>query len=475
MKQHPNPKKPLFGAPPKKEALLNKTERNRMIFMGVLLLMVTVAFGASLLKKSKYEQHENDQLGDRLPTEEPIEEIAVRRFDLATIEGDVHDTTPEQRVIIDHEPLAKMLDHTAGYGPGQWKGLQPEELTAEAFAAVLADPDANRAKPFWLRGRLLSYEERPVGERVAWYGTLETEGGTHCTFMTSSFDTGLFGAVDEDLIYARLEGLFLEIYRREGDDGWLETPLLVGSRLTKSYPRLDGFNDADLIRLLAAVQDDTTTSGHGMDEVALLAQWLLMDRVAQGWGDQLNWDGPEVKELNNETFNWLTNPENGDIARGTPIVLPISRNMGSRTENPGENPARLDTITTGWIGNFNWTKKGAVLKFIAPGALPEIAAGDTRQLVRGRGFFLKNLRYQSSQVETRLAPVLVLHSLEVFTPVEDKNVSTVLLFVGGITILLLILIPVLVIRDRKQSEKLHKELVRRKQERRRRTASAGQA
>ena len=56
----------------------------------------------------------------------------------ATIAGEVRDATPEERVLIDLGPLAKMLDHVAGYGPGQWKGLKPAKLDTERFEQILA-------------------------------------------------------------------------------------------------------------------------------------------------------------------------------------------------------------------------------------------------------------------------------------------------------------------------------------------------
>jgi len=475
MKNKSDKKKPLFGAPPEKSTLLNKSERNRMIFMGVLLLGLTIAFGASLLTKSKYEHEQDNSLAQGVPpAPQPDEVIAVRLFDPATIAGDVRDNTPEARVLIDLGPLAKMLDHVAGYGPGQWKGLEPEHLDPARFDALLADPSANRAKPFWLRGRLLSYEERPVGDRVAWYGTLESEEGVPITFMTSSFDKGLFGAVDEDLTYAKLEGLFLEVYRREAEDGWLETPLLVGSRLEKSYPRMDGFDEDTYDQLFAAIQDDNNDNHAGIDDVTFLAQWMLMDRIDQGWGETIDWSDPQVAPvINNEVFNKLI--ESPGEMRGKPFVLEPSKNLGSRTQDAGENPARIDSVTTGWIGSVLWTNKGSVMKYVMPGAHPEITAGGRDQLITGRGFFLKHFSYEPSGVERRVAPLMVFESIEVFTPVENTNVATIFYFVGGLTILLLLLIPYLVIRDRKQSEKLHEELVRRKRERRRRAAGAAGA
>lgn len=475
MKHNTDNKKPMFGAPPEKAALLNKSERNRMIFMGVLLLGLTIAFAASLLQKSKYENTQDAELAKGVPTiEQPEEVIAVRRFDPATIADKVRDSTPEERVLIDLGPLAKMLDHVAGYGPGQWKALKPDRLDAERLQAILADPSAHRAAPLWLRGRLTSYEERPIGDRVAWYGTLESEDGVPVTFMTSSFDKNLFAAVEEELTYAKLEALFLEVYRREGEDGWVETPLLVGSRLEKSYPRIDGFDDETLGTLLAAVQDDTNNRYTGIDDAAFLAQWMLMDRIDQGWGEDIAWDDPQAtRVLDNATFTWLMDPANTDAARGMPFVLDISKNLGSRTQDAGENPARIEKLTTGWIGSILWTNEGSVMKFVLPGEHPELNASGTNQLIRGRGFFLKHLSYEPSATQRRVAPYFVMQSIEIFTPVENTNVATIFVFVGGLTILLLILIPYLVIRDRKQSEKLREELVRRKQERRRRTTGAG--
>lgn len=465
-----------FGTEAGKEALLMRSERNRLVFMGVLLLLLVVAFGASVLQKTRYENAERERLAKQVPQGQPEEVVAVRRFDPATIEGEVRDATPEQRVLIDQEPLRKMLDHVRGHGPGQWKALEPDRLTPALWDEILADPDSHRARPLWVRGRLASYEQRPLGEREAYYGTLESEGGTPVTFMTARMDQSLFGAVDEDLTYARLEGLFLEVYRRENEDGWVVTPLLVGSRLAKSWPEMDGMDDEMLGTVLAAVTDDTTKRSTGVNDAAFLAQYLLMDRFEQGWGETIDWDDPEVaRELTSETYDWLMEPENGNTARGMPFVLPVSRNMDARTLDPGENPARIDTIMQGWISNQLWTSQGAVMKYVTPSVKPQIVGGGTDQLLTGRGIFLKKVAYDASNNERRIAPLFVMETLDVFIPPEDDSVETIFWFIGSITVLLVILIPWLVIRDRKQSERLRQELVRRKQERRRRAADPGRA
>lgn len=489
MKHKPEPKKPLFGVQPESQKMLTKSDRNRLIFMGVLLVGVTIAFAASVLKKTEYEQQATDEMEARVPDQEPqAPVIAVRRFDASTIEGDVHDATNEQRVLIDQGPLAKMLDHVAGYGPGQWIGLEPDRLVPSLWTEILADPNAHRARPLTMRGRLISYEERPVGDRVAWYGTLETESGTPVTFMTSSFDSSLFDVVDPTMQYAKLDALFLSVYRRAGESGeWVDTPLVVGSRVDKSYPRLDGFDDEMLGTLLAAMKDDSLTGENETMDEGYIVKWLFMDRIAQGWGDEIEWEAPEgvdpkewdnpfgVRTLDGPTFEWLTEGDNAQLARGAPFVLPISKNMGTRTQNPGENPARIDTITTGWIGSVLWTKEGSVMTYVMPGARDDLARYDRKQLLVGRGFFLKLMAYNPSKKERRLAPLFVMQSIEVYTPEENDNVATIFWFVGSLTIFLIVLIPLLVIRDRKQSERLHQELVRRKQERRRRASTAGTA
>lgn len=489
MKHKPDPKKPLFGVQPESQTMLTKSDRNRLIFMGVLLVGVTIAFAASVLKKSEYEQRSTEEMEARVPDQEPdAPVIAVRRFDPATIEGEVHDATNEQRVLIDQGPVAKMLDHVAGYGPGQWRGLEPERLVPSLWDEILADPAANRARPLTMRGRLVTYEERPVGDRAAWYGTLETENGTPVTFMTSSFDRSLFDVVDPAMQYAKIDALFLSVYRRADESGaWVDTPLVVGSRVDKSFPRLDGFDDEMLGSLLAAVKDDELAGENDTLDEAYIVKWLFMDRIAQGWGDEIEWEAPEgvdpaewenpfgVRTLDGPTFEWLMEPANAQLARGAPFVLPISKNMGTRTQNAGENPARVETVTTGWIGSILWTREGSVMTYVMPGAREDLAKRGSDQLLVGRGFFVKLMAYEPSRKERRLAPLFVMQSLEVFHPEKNENVETIFWFVGGLTILLIVLIPWLVIRDRKQSERLHRELVRRKQERRRRQGSAGAA
>jgi hypothetical protein len=163
--------------------------------------------------------------------------------------------------------------------------------------------------------------------------------------------------------------------------------------------------------------------------------------------------------------------KDGEAWRGKPIQVPISQNMGMATVDPGENPARLDRVTEGWIGNTTWANQAGVIKFLYPGEFPKLEVGS---LVQGRGFFVKNHNYEPRDGGVRQAPYFVLADLEIFVPPENNLAKHLMWGVAGLALLLLMVFPVLLLRDKKKSEALQRDLVRRKQERRERLARQGQ-
>jgi len=269
--------------------------------------------------------------------------------------------------------------------------------------------------------------------------------------------------------YVRIDGLFVKLLRREGHEGeWNEGPLLIGSRAVKSYARNGTYDETVLAARLKKIEDDVADKSTGLDDAVYRAQWLLMDFAKTEEYAAINWD--ETPELDNLTMVDIL--KNGGAWRGKPIRIPVSRNMGIWTLDAGENPSRIDQITTGWIGNMSWVNQAGLIKFIMPEYRPDLTdRKNTANLIEGRGFFVKNHNYEPRDGGVRNAPYFVLTSLEIFTPTEDHLATYLMYGVFGLAVFLMVFFPVLLFRDRKKSRALQETLTRRKQERRRRMAS----
>jgi|GEM_PF-1371013 len=473
----------------------SKRDRTRLIVMGVGLVLVVGAYFATTLQGERHRAEEQATLD--VETEAPfIETLWVEDFDLAAVEGQFADARPEDRVLLPSALTQPFTDYVRGKTAVHFNALGLEVLDAGTREGLFADPASHRARPFRARGELQDIEarQRPDGS-TEHRGWLRDEDGQAVHFIVLDVpQTGAEG-------FVRIDGLFVKLYREEVNGGeWVEGPLLVGAELVPSYPLtdLDALTPLVLLDHLGRIQDDKAMQSTGLDGFVMRAQWALMDFAKTEAYAAIDWENDAV-ELNNVTMTSLLSDgeawryrlaaNGGEDPRGepdvngerrpltedlvpVPIRIPICKNMGTSTLDPGENPARMETITTGWIGNWTWNNQAGVLKFVMPGEHPELLdwKGGAR-LVEGKGFFLKNHNYESKDHGTRTAPYFVVTELVPFVPVEDTLAQELMWGVLGLTLLLVIAFPLLLLRDRKKSRQLQQDLVRRRQERRRRLAA----
>ncbi|MCB9914129.1 MAG: hypothetical protein H6828_03140 [Planctomycetes bacterium] len=459
-------KPPTPPRDPANQALFHKSERNRLIFMSVLLVGVLIAFVTALTQQGKHQRDQDERARGLIAQHEPefTETVVVPPFEAAAqVAPKIQDSRPDDWVLLPSEVLQPYVDYTRGMSDVQFQAMELQELTPELHAALLADPGAFRAEPFRVRGFLGDIKSVEQADGTLEYrGWLTSEHGDVSHFVVTSLpdEAELDG-------YMRVDGLFLKLYRGKGQlDEWAEGPLFVGSRAVRSYPPSEPYDRDVLAARLDKVTDDTAQQASGLDGAVFNAQWLLMGYALDEASKEIDWDA--VPELGNAEM--VTMIKNGAADRGQPFRIPVSKNMGSWTEDPGENPLRLDHVTTGWIGNWTWSNQAGVIQYVMPAYRPDL---QTAELVSGKGFFLKNFNYEPRDGGTRQAPYFVLTELEAFVPVESNTARHLMWFVGGLTVLLLILLPVLLRRDRRRSEELQRDLVRRKQERRRRLATQG--
>ena len=381
--------------------------------------------------------------------------VVLPDVDVQRLEELVSDATIEERVILDLEALEWAFDTTRRLREPHYVALGAAALDADTVDALLADPPAYRGRAFRARGWLEDarfYEaagSRPAHFRAA----LRLEGGGRVWVAVRDFpDEALSGES-----FVRVDGLFIELFRDQVDTGWAQHPLIVGREAVASYPAL-----ADIHQLptaaLEQVRDDTATEVTGL---LFEPFWELLAYAGNLERGEIDWSTAPL--LTMDVINAIH--ADGEPWRGKPVRFPSSEVLDCWTYDPGENPARLEKMTEGWLGNWLWKGPAVVARFRSPARFGDEI--NRRDVATARGFFLKNLAYEARDGSMSIAPFFVLHSAEIVPPAEKNDllravtmtVAAGLLGLGG-------LVAFLLVRDRRRSRELQADLVRRRRARR---------
>lgn len=438
---------------PQASAALSRSERRRLILMGVGVVALAIGYFVARHQERGYREAERANLPTGAGAVE--ETVLVPVFDHPELLERVVDAEPAQRVVLDAQALDAVLAFARLFSPRHFEAYGLHELDAAARETLFAAPREHRLEAYRARGTIVALRERgrsTGNERFA--GTLLQEDGSPVHFALATAPEGT--AVGQ---FVRVDGFFLKLYSTEGPDGWRTGPLLVGRRPVPSYPALGPDAMASLDETLASVEDDTLERRSGLP---FDAKWRLLAH-AEAPAPPVDWEA--APELDGEWIQRIF--ADGADFRGKPFRVGISRNMACWTETAGENPLRLDEITVGWIGNQYWKGQVPVIHFLLPAARPELSERDgAARLVTARGFFFKNMSYEKPSGDLGRVPVFVMEDVEIFTPPPDFLTRNIMWIVLGITAALASLIWFLLGRDKRKSEELQAELVRRRRARR---------
>lgn len=449
---------------PEQAAALARRDKRRIIVMTIGVGLLAGGYLWAQIQKKKYEEAEFAETPARV--EVPTERIVVPEFDMMEVLAGIDDGAPEGRLVVDPEPLNAVFDYGRLFTAQHYKALEPTVLDSTVVAQIDADPASHRVQAYRARGELLAVKQRQRSDTrpVELTGTIELEGGGYAHFVVMPGDEEL-----ETGSWVRVDGVFLQMFRREGPDGWWDGPLICGAEAQPSVAAID-LTQAIPTTALDAVEDDTLERATGLPEEA---KWELMARAlaeAEGIASEpVDWGAAPLLDDKTVSDTFL----NGDSNRGRPFRFEILRNLDGRTEAVGENPLRIDKVTTGWIASQTWKGPAKAIHYIAPFDKPVLSTryGDA-QYVTGHGFFFKNMSYETATGNLGRVPVFVLADIEPFRPPEDKRTTMLMSGVLGATVLLSLLLYFLLMRDKRKSQALQEELVRRRRARRaRREAS----
>ena len=392
--------------------------------------------------------------------------MLIPKIDGARLELLLEDNEPLERVVLESDALDVLLRDARTLTSRHFEAMGTRELDADGIDGILADPSASRGLPYMARGAVdaLRTRRRNSSGEVEYIGRLRLEDDSMCYFLVVDAPE----TIADQGGFVRVDGLFLKVYSDEDTlhpGEWIEAPLLVGPRAQRSYRSLGEVVEPHW-GLYQKLQDADLSPRDGsppriVRETPFEPLWYMM---------------AFARDLAPETIDWATTPELDhelmlqlmeapEEWRAQPVRIPISRIQDARVKRAGENPARIERYTEGWIGNWNWPN---VAHFMSPVADFDL---QLRDYAYGNGFFLHNFAYDSAGRSLRVAPMLVLTSLTRFENRKDPLWGQLSLTFGILGVLLVVLFIFLLMRDQQRSRTLTAEIVRR---RRARLARRGQ-
>lgn len=438
---------------------LAQKDKRRIILMSIAAVILLGAFLFTKLNEENERLAEADN--SQVPPTEVEPEVLASLPNLSPEDrkplDNIQDETPEGRQFPDGDAIQLVLDYSNFWIAQHYEEGGTRDLTAEVLEEVAADPGAHRLLPLRGRGivRRIIERHRDGGSYPEFHGQIELEDGAHLAFITIK-SPGRSNIAEGDFVM--LQGLFLQQFRFEGLDGWVEAPLLCSRELVPSFPRAELGSDL-ATPLLSTVRDDRigVISDRPWDaEFELMAKALVED-------DGVDW--ATVPVLDTESINKLL--LDGEAYRGMPFRMPVSVNLEALARRVDENPLRLSRVTESWVANQSWKSDAPAIKITLPDDRPELGdrKGEAKYL-EAKLYFFRNFVHETKSGQPGRTPWFVARSLTIFEPETDPWPQRIMFGMLIGTALLVLFIWGLLRRDKAQSDRLQQELIRRRRARR---------
>lgn len=452
--------------------------KGRMILMSVALVgIVAVLFWMQMTGTTTLE--EPDSAGP------VVERVVLPALPPGTFEQ-VADADERQRAFVETDELKIVRAAVRRTTAGAIADSGAPALSNEVHARLLAEPDTDRGDWFSARGQILEIQSKDAGpgnSESEYVGTLRLDGvseGGNASDDPERFVHFRMLRTDDTYLergdWARLGGIFFKVLSDETDvaepvvapgPGFQAPtpviatatgPLLVGPEILRSFADFGTVTNITLEQW-DEVRDDTFDRVTGpMDSM----RWRLLAWMRDR--SEAEMQAAADTDLADEILFGIAN--DGELYRGRSYRLPVSRVQASTARAAGENPARLDTYSTIWLGNTSWQRKPIICVQI-PGGIEDFPIG---QYVTGELVFYMNIAYDTS-TERHVAPLFVAKSIEVFVPRRDRTLTVLLTVASTFFAALILAMFVLLRRDKKRSEDLARQLVQRRRTRRDKAAA----
>lgn len=443
---------------PEQLAQAERSDRNRMIVMGVATVMVAIAFVVSQQQVKKLSDADQQEMPESQRVAETEQVVGhVPAFDMLEVLEPIRDGESSERIVVDQRALDVVFDYGRILTDNQYRSVGIRTLDEATYEELWQAPGEHRVEPYLARGELVRLQRRKRSENrpQEYAGTLAMGGDRHVHFVVLDKPEGL--DVGD---WARVNGMFLQLYSVEapGGEERIEAPLLCGPELVRSFAPIVP-EGAVATPSLEAVTDDTLQNVTGLPEDAL---WELMAKASSpdpgtDWESAPALDGQLMGEI----------LADGEPYRGMAVRLELSKNLDGWTERAGENPLRIERVTKGWIGNQTWKGQVPVIYYISPSEQEELhdRYGEARYL-EGRGYFFKNYAYTKADGDLGRVPVFVMDTIEAVEIEVDGTPRQIMWAMLGAVLGMIGLLAFLLLRDRRKAAELQAELIRRRRARR---------
>lgn len=396
----------LPTSPRKRTATSTLSEWWRILAMGVLLsALIYITF--------LYEPDGAADLGKDPPV--VIAQIATPEIDRDLLRT-ARDKTREERMVLEAEPLAHLLQRSLEVVPTVAKALgMPKEPVD--IARLRSNPDAYRGAYLGYSGRLAYVSTGRTGHPVDGYkiyeGWVDTDEGEKVLFRVS-----LPPVAVEVGDWVRVEGFFLKLRDSHQTPSVAEAPLLVGPEIFPDYKRWPPVTELDR-DIIDALREDAIERGPNEDGVTIELSGIRTDLASMqapplwhlagyamhraGVTDLAHWRN--VPALS--TKEQLDRIRSDGFARGSEMRL-LGRFIMAHTFAARPNPIGAEYWTQAWL---QIRLNGKLIPVWIPGQIdPDMKRNENLEV---RGYYFARLLYDTQEGKA-MSPVFVAADLDRF-------------------------------------------------------------
>lgn len=392
--------------------------------------------------------------------------VPVPELDRRLLAG-ARDGTRTERLLLEPEPLAHLLQRAIDVGPSVAAalGIPATPVPVAALRAAIADW---RLRWLWYEGRLEQLTGPRPGHPLAGYSIFEA------TIRLADGERvfAAFSVPPDPSIrpggWVRVEGYLLKLRDTTYPSPIEAAPYLVGRSIARDYEDWPPVTTLDPA-VLAKVDDSSYWPGdkawHDLEEDQTEALWHLAAFARDGGAGRTLADWRRIGTLN--THDVHQRLVAGEIERGTPMRV-FGTLIRRSTIAAGPNPAGVQFWTEAWLQVREYGG-GVLVPVWVPrrvDALPE------RAQLEVRGYFYRWRAYETRQHERRRVPLFVAADLDLYQLEVDKTMRTIGLWLAGGVCALLALLWWSQRRDARRSVEHLRDLDSRRRRRRQRTAPA---
>ena len=432
----------------------------RVSAMGVLL--------AALVFVTFFYQPSAGKIGEGSAVEADWDATPVPELDSAIL-ALARDATRSQRLNVDDEPLAHLLERSLAVTPAVARKLGMPERPTPA-ARLRNAPGSFRGRFLWAKGKLEYLSKPKPGHPVPGYdhfeARLRTEVGEPVLFS--------FSVPPPEGVkiggWVRIEGFFLKLRDAHLPVELNQTPWLVGPELFTAYPDWEAVGALDpavLNRVRDGEWKGESKFENGPDIDKLLAEsedvplWHLASYAlnCETTGSDRDAWWSEVPALSNrEQFEAF---RRGDIPKGTPMRL-LGTFVHARVMPAKINPLGIEAWTEAWVQVRDIG--GKTIPVWIPRRISESWRQNHSAVVHG--YFFKRYRYETMEGEVRWTPLFVAADMTRFTLSTGALSNQFTIAFAGLVGLVATIFFFMSRRDRRQRQRHEADLVARRRKRR---------